>query len=202
MNSNDFAIIDKEKRQKLYVELYVDIKAELQKEIDNLKIQLADAILNDNSDEIVPIKTEIQKKISEQNSIDENENNPTNIDELVSRLARYVSENLNNNESPIRNQVMPLMCNAMSEATKEIIGESEANLILSLEFIRSTILFSMIVGFALHNLLKSHNMKIQGKAIQLSEAEYQEIIELSEKNRQLFIQLLAKGLSNGEDYPL
>jgi len=197
----ELALINRERIVRMAAELHVDRKKILQREIDELHQKIGKLYAKGDASvqQLTDIVSEIEKKITELESVKPDANNATNIEELTDKLAEYIIDHMHGKvEGAIESQIMPLMSRVMAQALTQYAGEFEAMVLLATNQTRMIILYCMVVGFMFYNLLRTHGIKIVTKETPVTEEDLEHIRKISQENREVLERLLF----GGEDDPL
>jgi len=136
-------------------------------------------------DRVRKTRTDIQLKDPEGDSIP--------IEETVEKLTEYILDKVKDPESnSCKQQIMPLMAQAMVAGMIKLLGPGEATLLLSDSIIRNSLMYMTTMSFYLLKLIQQKNIKIFSEDFILSTEEL-EMMEKTSKISDLTMKFASMG---------
>ena len=102
------------------------------------------------------------------------------IQETVEKLIGYILDKVKDTESnSCKQQVMPLMAQAMVAGLVKLLGPDEASIMLSDPIIRNSLMYMTTMSFYLLKLIQQKNIKIFTEEFAVSQEEINNIMRAS-----------------------
>ena len=123
------------------------------------------------------------------------------VRETIEKLSEWVSDKLklndNNNNNQCRNQIFPLMSNAVVGALIKLLGPAYSTFLLSHESVRYSLIHAMVIGFYLLKWMQKKDIKIFTHDEPVTEEDIEMYDRISKAN-DTSIQAMAAGVNPQE----
>ncbi|MEK6881076.1 MAG: hypothetical protein AABY22_15765, partial [Nanoarchaeota archaeon] len=110
------------------------------------------------------------------------------LDKVMLELTEYVKDKIDSKEDNVfRDQILPLMTQAVVLALPDLIGVEETALLLAKANGKYALIYSMATAFLLLKYMQKHNLSIETIEEEISQQEIQKIIKRIQINNAIII---------------
>lgn len=156
---------------------------ELEKELDDAKIKLANAIMDgQNASDLMARVKEAQDQLDKW-SKDHTTIDSIDVTEIAGKVSDYVADKLQSDDiNVVRDQIYPFVSQIMSKSMVKIVGLDTAHFMLVSDLIRSSMIYNMTVAFLVYKFLQNNNYKITTSEEPISDQEIADYKRMSKEN--------------------